>query len=110
MNADVGYYSRLELTAAGGEARRRGAAVGVGRVDAVLRLMLDPFAESRWGASLGGGVSARYEAEGPVRPFLLMILDLEGPPAGNYRLAYQAGVGGGIRVGIIVRRAREQWR
>jgi hypothetical protein len=110
LNADVGYYSRLELTAAAGGIRRRDATAGVGRLDAVLRLMLDPFAESRWGASLGGGVSARYEAGDRVRPYLLMVIDLEGPPTGSYRLAYQAGVGGGMRVGVVVRRAREVWR
>jgi hypothetical protein len=110
LNADVGYYSRLELAAAGGGLRRRDATVGVGRLDAVLRLMLDPFAESRWGASLGGGVSARYEAGDRIRPYLLMVIDLEGPQTGSYRLAYQAGIGGGMRVGVVVRRARGVWR
>lgn len=110
VNIDAGYYSRIEVVGAAGTLRRGDVLTGTGRVDAILRLMLDPFAESRWGVSLGGGASARYEPGDRVRPYLVALLDLEGPPVGRYRVAWQLGVGGGVRAGIAVRRMREMWR
>ena len=110
LNAGLGYYARLELDAGAGALKRGGTVVGNGRLDAIMRLMLDPFGESRWGLSVGGGLSVRYEAGGRVRPYLAGLLDLEGPKMGRYRLAYQAGLGGGVRLGVSIRRAREAWR
>jgi len=110
LNMDAGYYARFELAAGGGGVRKDGALVGAGRVDAIVRMMLDPFAESPWGLSLGGGASARYLSGGRVRPYVTVVLDLEGPRVGDYRVACQAGLGGGARLGVIIRRARSQWR
>jgi hypothetical protein len=110
LNTALGYYTRLEIDAGAGALKRGGAIVGSERVDAIMRLMLDPFGESRWALSVGGGISARYDAAGRVRPYLASLLDLEGPKMGRYRLAYQAGLGGGVRLGVVIRRARDAGR
>ncbi len=110
LNTNLGYYARLEVDAGGGALREHDALVGTGRVDALARLLLDPFGESHWGLSLGGGVSARYRAGDRVRPYLAVVADLEGPKVGGQRVALQAGVGGGVRVGVVVRGADVLWR
>ncbi|HUX33230.1 MAG TPA: hypothetical protein VMV51_05100 [Gemmatimonadaceae bacterium] len=110
VNLGAGYYQRVELDGAVGARRRGGALVGSGRADALMRLLLDPFGQRRWALSLAGGVSLRYEAGDKVRPYLAGALDLEGPVTHGIRTAYQVGVGGGVRVGIVLRRTRTLWR
>ncbi len=101
----LGYYTRLELLLAGGVARDRGAISGSGRGDVVTRFLLDPFRESRWGLSVGGGVSIRYEPDRGWRDFLVAVVDLEAPQLGRVMPAVQVGLGGGARVGMVLRRA-----
>ncbi|HEY5218265.1 MAG TPA: hypothetical protein VIJ16_00590 [Gemmatimonadaceae bacterium] len=110
VNLGAGYYQRVELDAGAGAARRAGALVGTGRVDALMRLLLDPFGQRRWALSLAGGVSARYEAGDKVRPYLAAAVDLEGPLRRGVRMAYQLGVGGGLRFGVVLRRTNSLWR
>jgi hypothetical protein len=110
VNLGAGNYQRVELDAAAGAFRRTGALVGSGRVDALMRLLLDPFGQRRWALSLAGGVSARYDAGDRVRPYLVGMLDLEGPPSHGVRVAYQVGFGGGVRLGVVLRRSRTVWR
>lgn len=110
VNLAAGYYQRVELDAGVGALRRDGVLKGAGRVDALMRLLLDPFGQRRWALSLAGGVSARYEAGDKVRPYLTGLLDFEGPPTRGVRLAYQVGFGGGVRVGVVVRRVSTNWR
>jgi hypothetical protein len=76
-----------------------------GRVDLLGRFLLDPFRQSSWGFSAGGGVSLRAEPGDRVRPLLLVALDLEGrrSPHG-FAPAVQVGLGGGVRVGVVLRR------
>ena len=110
VNLGAGYYQRVELDAAAGARRRGGALVGTERADALMRLLLDPFGQRRWGLSLAGGVSLRYEAGDKVRPYLAGAVDLEGPIRHGVRVAYQVGFGGGVRVGVVIRRAATHWR
>lgn len=110
VNLGAGYYQRVELDAAAGALRRAGALKGTGRVDALMRLLLDPFGRQRWALSLAGGVSVRYEAGDKVRPYLAGALDFEGPVHHGMRVAYQLGFGGGIRVGVVLRRSPSIWR
>lgn len=110
VNLGAGYYQRVELDAAAGARRRGGALVGAERVDALMRLLLDPFGMRRWGLSLAGGVSVRYEAGDKLRPYLAGALDFEGPIRHGVRMAYQVGFGGGVRVGVVIRRTTTHWR
>ena len=89
---------------------RLGAAVGypvAGREDArhlrsdlVVRVTLDPFRQERFGISIGGGVTVRGS-----NVHLAALLDVEGPALGPILPAIQAGVSGGVRAGLVLRRA-----
>jgi hypothetical protein len=75
-----------------------------GRLDVLARFLLDPFRQSRWGLSAGGGVSLRADAGDRVRPNLLFALDLEGPRTlHGFSPAFQVGLGGGVRGGVGLR-------
>ncbi len=109
LNIPAGYYVRVGLTAAGGVAWRASASVGSARVDLTARYLLDPFGELRWGVYGGAGVSARIE-ERNVRTFLLVVGGVEGPASHGWRTSFEAGLGGGARLGIVLRRARKNGR
>ena len=109
LNLPAGYYVRVGLTAAGGVAWRAGATVGSARVDLTTRYLLDPFGELRWSFYGGAGVSARID-ESHARTFLLVVGGVEGPALHGWRTSIEAGLGGGARLGIVLRRARKNGR
>ena len=101
----AGIYVRSGLLAGLGAGRH-----GVeGRTDFVSRFSLDPFRQSRWAPYAGGGISGRYRSEldGGSRAYLLIFLGVEGPlPLGEmsgWVPAFELGLGGGARVGIVLR-------
>jgi hypothetical protein len=69
------------------------------RGDLLARVTMDPFREQRWGLSLGGGLSVRRHT------YLAAVLDLEGPAMRGVIPAMQVGLSGGVRAGVILRRA-----
>lgn len=76
-----------------------------GRVDLLARFLLDPFRQSRWGFSAGGGLSVRAEPGERLRPLLLVALDLEGRRSlRGVAPAVQVGLGGGLRIGAVLRK------
>jgi hypothetical protein len=110
-----GYYVRLGLDGAvgvrlddgSGSARSRADA----RVDLVTRFLLDPFRQSRYGLSLGGGIGLRAEPGDHVRAVLLAAADLEGARwSSGWVPAVQLGLGGGARLGIVLRRGTPRAR
>jgi hypothetical protein len=105
----LGNYVRLGLGAGGGVARGDGddPAIGSARGDVAIRFLLDPYRESRWGLSAGGGLTVRHEPGHGTRGFLAILLDIEAPPSGRIVPALQLGLGGGSRVGIVLRGTRE---
>jgi hypothetical protein len=75
------------------------------RVDLLTRFLLDPFRQSRYGLSLGGGIGLRAEPGDRVRPVLLIALDVEGSRwSSGWLPALQLGLGGGARVGLVLRK------
>ena len=106
-----GYYVRLGLDAAVGlridDATRLSATPRVdGRADVLVRFLLDPFRQTAYGLSLGGGMSVRAEPGDRLRPLLLAVVELEGRRRANgWVPAVQVGLGGGVRLGLILRRA-----
>lgn len=90
--------------------------VGVGRhglesrADLVFRFSLDPFRQSRWSPYLGAGLSGRFRpiADGGAKAFLLIFMGIEGPlpdrQVSGWVPAVEVGLGGGARVGLILRR------
>jgi hypothetical protein len=102
----AGIYVRSGLVAAIG-AGRDGAE---GRTDLIARFSMDPFRQSRWAPYAGAGLTGRYRSErdGGSCAYLLVFLGLEGPLALGTRAgwvpAFEVGLGGGARVGVILRR------
>lgn len=105
----IGYYVRIGVVGAGGVRGSRvsssGPVVGSGRIDVLARFLLDPFRQSPYGLSLGGGVSFLAQQGDRVRPVLLVAADVEGSGrSGGVVPAIQVGLGSGVRLGIILRR------
>jgi len=110
VNLSAGTYVRLELVGAGGASWWPNGRHASARADAIARFAFDPFRERRWGLSAGGGLSARYDGEAldggrRWRALIALVLDLEGPRAGGVAPAFQLGLGGGVRAGVVVRGA-----
>jgi hypothetical protein len=109
-NVAIGYYIRLGVDVAAGASSRGGAAVASGRVDVVSRYLLDPFHEFRWGPYAGGGFSAQWDRLGERRGDVLLVVGIEGPVHAGWRTAVEVGLGGGARLGVVLRRARSNGR
>lgn len=75
-----------------------------GRIDLINRFRLDPFREHRWGPYGGGGVSARFDKGRTARPLLLIFAGVEKPATKSVVVSVEAGLGGGGRLGVILRR------
>ena len=76
-----------------------------GRAELVGRFLLDPLYEHRWGPYIAGGLGVAS------RPYVLVLLGLEGPRWGSVTPALEAGVGAGIRLGFALRRSQVKgWR
>ncbi len=106
VSVPAGLYVRTGLVLGAGLGRH-----GLeGRSDLIGRFSFDPLRQSRWGPYGGGGVSARFHSteDGGANAYLLIFLGVEGPlPAGRTRgwvPAVEVGLGGGARVGIVMRR------
>ena len=115
VNVPFGTYVRVGLIGGAGTSWDDGRAYGSARADVVARFALDPFRERRWGLSAGGGFGARYEAGAPSaqrrwRALVTLVLDLEGPRTGAWAPAVQVGLGGGARVGLVLRGADPERR
>ena len=107
LQVPIGYYVRVGFDGAVGvptgentPSPRRAD----GRADLLIRFLLDPFRQSAYGLSVGGGLSARAEPGDRVRPRLLVAADLEGRRSTHGLVpALQLGLGGGVRIGVVLR-------
>jgi hypothetical protein len=105
LNVPATTYVRLGIVAAVGQAWSGGAATIAGRVDGLVRFVLDPLRESRWAPYAAGGVGAIYDGSEKWRGVLVGALGVEGPVTGRVVPAIEVGFGGGVRVGVAFRRA-----
>lgn len=100
----AGTYVRVGVIGGVGSSWENGLSRADGRLDVLARFLIDPFRQSRWGLSAGGGVSLRAREGDRVRPNVLLAIDLEGPRAGSgVSPAFQIGLGGGVRGGFGLR-------
>jgi hypothetical protein len=102
----LGTYVRSGVDAAIG-----GSEHGIsGRVDFVNRFHLDPFRQHGWAPYAGGGLTARFDDNRTNRYYLLVLLGLDSPAKKGIATSIEAGLGGGARLGIILRKARAERR
>lgn len=106
LTIPTGTYLRSGLVAALGSSRDALS----GRLDLVNRFHLDPFRESRWAPYAGGGLSARFDDNRKGRVYLLIFAGVDGPVSRGLTTSFEAGLGGGGRIGVIVRRAAAKRR
>ena len=104
--ATAGDYGRLAFIVGAGAEWRGQRAAGTAHVDVVSRWLLDPFGQLRWGLYGGAGATVRWTADARARPWLLLVAGAEGPEHGGWRPAIEFGLGGGARLGVVLRRAR----
>lgn len=111
VQVPLGTYVRLGLIGAvgrrldGGATRPPGRSAASGRADILARFLLDPSRQTAYGLSLGGGLGLRAESGDRVRPVLLVVVDVEGRRSGRGLVpAFQAGLGDGVRLGLVLRR------
>lgn len=111
-------HAGLGLSVPAGLYVRTGLVLGAGigrygfdaRTDLIGRFSFDPLRQSRWAPYGGAGVSARFNstADGGAKGYLLFFLGMEGPVprgrTGSVVPAFEVGLGGGARVGLILRR------
>ena len=76
-----------------------------GRVDVMGRFILDPFREQARGPYAAAGLSQRLEAGLRPRTRITAVVGVEGQPHGGWVPSLEAGFGGGVRVGLVLRRA-----
>jgi hypothetical protein len=106
---DAGSYVRVGVLA--GVGATRSTAAGRSRVvpaaEAALvgRFLLDPVRDAARGVYAGGGLAVRA-ADGDGRPFVLLVLGVEGRAQRGAAPAVELGVGRGARLSIVLRRAR----
>lgn len=101
----LGTYVRVALVGAAGRAWVRDGSTVAGRVDGLVRFVADPLRESRWAPYASGGVGGLYDERERWRAVLIGTLGFEGPAGGGVVPAVEVGFGGGVRVGLVLRRA-----
>ena len=114
----LGYYARLALVAGAGVSHEADdASTGrladtraSGRVELLGRFVLDPFREGARGPYAAGGLSQRLEAGLRPRTRLTAVIGMEGRPRGAWAPSLEVGFGGGVRVGLVLRRALSDGR
>jgi hypothetical protein len=105
LQIPLGYYARLGVTGAVGMRLDDISPRTDARVDVLTRFLLDPFRQSPYGLSVGGGIGVRAEPHERLRPVLLVAIDVEGRrSARGWVPAIQLGLGGGARLGLVLRR------
>ena len=105
LNVPATAYVRLGIVAALGQAWSSGNATIAGRVDGLVRFIVDPLREARWAPYAAGGIGGIYDGSEKWRGVLVGALGAEGPVTGHVVPAVEVGFGGGVRIGVAFRRA-----
>lgn len=99
------YNVRLAVDAGAGAIRRDGVWQPAGRVDLLVRWLTDPFRERRLGLHAGGGIGLQLERSRVPRPVAIVTVGVEASGDGTWVRGVEVGLGGGVRVGMSLRRA-----
>ena len=103
----LGTYARGVLITGGGVARVDDETHGSARAEGLVRFLLDPLRERRWGIYGGAGVGASWIDGDGWRTPLVVVLGVEGRNSGGHAFAAELGLGGGVRLALVVRRTRD---
>jgi hypothetical protein len=106
----AGTYVRGLVTIAGGSAFKESTSRSSARVDAGLRFLMDPFREQTWALYGSGGLGLMYDGFDDWRPLVLVAIGLEREGPARWMHAIEVGLGGGVRVGFVLRRASARTR
>ncbi len=110
LNVGSAGYGRVALVAAGGTATCGGQTRASARIDAAIRFHLDPYRLAKFGAYAQGGLSGLYNTFDGWRALVSTTIGMELPTRGHTTWALEVGLGGGVRVGAAIRRARPDSR
>lgn len=110
VNVRAGWYARVGLAATAGAVRDGTAWQAAQRLDFTARFLFDPFAESRRAFYAGAGLGVVRVGEASPRPLLLGVVGVEGEPTGRVVPSLELTLGGGARLGVVLRRPRAQGR
>ena len=99
------YSVRIGLDAGKGGVQRSGGWVPAGRLELLARVLTDPFRKARWALSAGGGIGQHYERNASPRTLAIVTIGVDGPSDGNWVPGVEIGLGGGVRAGVVLRRA-----
>ena len=75
------------------------------RADGFALFHLDPFRQSRWSPYGGAGLSGRFDEGSRPKAYLLVFAGVDGPVRNGLTTSFEAGLGGGARLGVIIRQA-----
>ena len=107
-NVIAGDYVRLGLLGGMGARRVHDSTRASGRIDVVGRFHLDPFRQYKRGFYAGGGGTWLFDDGLAPRVRVLLVLGYEGSEARSTLITgAEVGVGGGVRIGVTIRRARD---
>jgi hypothetical protein len=107
LNVPAGYYARLVATAVAG---RTADGASAARLEESARFLVDPFHEERWGPFAAAGIGVDWRDHERARPYLALSVGADLPSRGGWVTAVEAGIGGGARIGVTIRRARRTGR
>jgi hypothetical protein len=119
INVRAGWYARLGLTASAGAVRAGDAWEARQRLDGTARFLFDPFAERARGFYAGAGIGVERRADGSTRGLLLGVVGLEGATRRQVGVrttvptlvpSIELTLGGGARLGVVLRGRRRQGR
>ena len=109
LNLRAGPYVRVGFGIAGGAVRTASDEwVASQRADLAARFLLDPFAERARGLYGGAGISARRDGDESVVGHLVLLFGIEGRPTRALVPSLEIALGGGTRVGVVLRRRRAE--
>ncbi|HEX8848751.1 MAG TPA: hypothetical protein VF761_04385, partial [Gemmatimonadaceae bacterium] len=106
----MGIYARLALSAGGGVARVEGESRRAARADAIARFELDPLRQRARSVYLGGGVTYFATEKERGRGYLALVAGWELKTRAGWVPTIEAGLGGGARLGVTLKRGMESWR
>jgi hypothetical protein len=76
------------------------------RLDLTARFLLDPFGDDPRGLYGGAGVTVRADDRADPAARLLLVIGLEGNPDRRWVRSVEVALGGGVRVGLVLRPKR----